>query len=76
MEANDEMIAKDEEVSSLSTEPRQLEANDDTAIDPNIIDFDGPDDPYNAMNWPMRKKIVTTLLYSFTTLGATWASTA
>ncbi len=39
-----------------------------------IVDFDGPDDPYRPLNWPFRKKVVTTLLYGFTTMGATWAS--
>ena len=28
-----------------------------------IVDFDGADDPYRPMNWPFRKKVVTTLLY-------------
>src|SRR3954470_19033502 len=28
-----------------------------------IVDFDGPDDPYLPLNWPFRKKVVTTLLY-------------
>lgn len=28
-----------------------------------IVDFDGADDPYRPLNWPMRKKVVTTLLY-------------
>ena len=28
-----------------------------------IVDFDGLDDPYRPMNWPFRKKVVTTLLY-------------
>jgi hypothetical protein len=27
-----------------------------TAIDPNIVDFGGPDDPDNAMNWSWGKK--------------------
>ena len=39
-----------------------------------IVDFDGPDDPYRPINWPFRKKIVTTILYGFTTMGSTWAS--
>ncbi|KAI9762538.1 MAG: hypothetical protein M4579_000341 [Chaenotheca gracillima] len=39
-----------------------------------IVDFDGPDDPYHPMNWPFRKKVVTTLLYGLTTMGSTWAS--
>ena len=39
-----------------------------------IVDFEGPDDPYHPRNWPFRKKVVTTLLYSFTTAGITLAS--
>ncbi|MCJ1393634.1 hypothetical protein MMC18_006509 [Xylographa bjoerkii] len=39
-----------------------------------LVDFEGPDDPYRPMNWPMRKKVVTTVLYGFTTMGATFAS--
>lgn len=33
-----------------------------------IVDFDGPDDPYRPVNWPFRKKLVTTLLYGLTTM--------
>ncbi|KAJ5115661.1 hypothetical protein N7456_000009 [Penicillium angulare] len=40
----------------------------------NIVDFDGPDDPYRPMNWSFRKKALTTILYGMTTMGATWAS--
>lgn len=39
-----------------------------------LVDFDGPDDPYRPINWPFRKKVITTLLYGFTTMGSTWAS--
>lgn len=39
-----------------------------------VVDFDGPDDPYRPINWPFRKKVVTTALYGFTTMGSTWAS--
>ncbi|CAK7271315.1 hypothetical protein SEPCBS119000_004537 [Sporothrix epigloea] len=41
-----------------------------------LVDFDGPDDPYRAINWPTRKKIVTTMVYGFVTMTATWASSA
>lgn len=41
-----------------------------------LVDFDGPDDPYRPMNWPTKKKIVTTMLYGLTTMTATWASSA
>ncbi|KAB5511647.1 major facilitator superfamily domain-containing protein [Coniochaeta sp. 2T2.1] len=39
-----------------------------------LVDFDGPDDPYRPLNWPTRKKVVTTMLYGFVTMTATWAS--
>lgn len=39
-----------------------------------IVTFNGPDDPYNPLNWPMRQKILTTFLYGMTTAGSTWAS--
>ncbi|KAK3168327.1 hypothetical protein OEA41_004774 [Lepraria neglecta] len=39
-----------------------------------VVDFDGPDDRYNPLNWPFRKKFITTVLYGFTTMGSTWAS--
>ncbi|KAF2760610.1 MFS multidrug transporter [Pseudovirgaria hyperparasitica] len=39
-----------------------------------VVTFDGDDDPYRPMNWPFKKKVITTALYGFTTMGATWAS--
>lgn len=30
-----------------------------------IVDFEGPDDPYHPKNWPFRKKVITTLLYGY-----------
>ena len=39
-----------------------------------LVDFDGKDDPYRPVNWPFRKKVITTLLYGLTTMGSTWAS--
>lgn len=39
-----------------------------------IVDFNGPGDPYRPINWPFRKKAITTALYGFTTFGSTWAS--
>ncbi|KAH9903957.1 polyamine transporter 1 [Xylariomycetidae sp. FL2044] len=41
-----------------------------------IVDFDGPDDPYRPVNWPMHKKVSTTLLYGLVTMTATWASSS
>lgn len=42
--------------------------------DAEIVDFDGDDDPYRPLNWPFRKKVVTTVLYGLITMGATWAT--
>lgn len=39
-----------------------------------VIDFDGPDDPMRPINWPLKKKVITTAMYGFTTAGATLAS--
>ncbi|KAF2730827.1 MFS general substrate transporter [Polyplosphaeria fusca] len=46
-----------------------------TQIEDGLIDFDGPEDPHQPINWPFRKKVVVTLLYSLCTMGTTWAST-
>jgi hypothetical protein len=40
----------------------------------NIVDFGGPNDPYRPTNWPLRKKIIITALYGFTTCGSTFSS--
>lgn len=39
-----------------------------------LVDFHGSDDPYLPMNWPFRKKVLTTFLYGFTTCWITFAS--
>lgn len=39
-----------------------------------IVEFEGPDDPYRPINWMFKKKVITTALYGFTTMGATFAS--
>ncbi|KAM0806128.1 MFS multidrug transporter [Usnea florida] len=39
-----------------------------------LVDFDGKDDPYRPINWPYRKKVITTILYGFTTCWVTFAS--
>ncbi|CAI6302013.1 unnamed protein product [Periconia digitata] len=41
-----------------------------------LVDFDCPRDVSNPMNWPFSKKVSTSLLYSLTSLGSVWASTA
>ncbi|KAI9149082.1 MFS multidrug transporter [Paramyrothecium foliicola] len=41
-----------------------------------LVDFDGPDDPYRPINWPTHKKVSTTALYGLVTMTATWASSS
>lgn len=38
------------------------------AVDADMVDFDGPDDPENAMNWPPGKKAVTLGMVTIMTL--------
>lgn len=42
--------------------------------DPNLIEWDGPDDPENPMNWRPVKKWTITLALGFMTLCVTFAS--
>lgn len=41
-----------------------------------LVDFDGKDDPYRPMNWPTKKKVITTGLYGLCTMSASWASSS
>ncbi|MCJ1291774.1 Citrinin biosynthesis cluster MFS transporter mrr1 [Xylographa carneopallida] len=42
--------------------------------DPNLVTWDGPDDPGNPMNWPLRKKMLVTFTFSMTTFVITFSS--
>ena len=42
--------------------------------DPNLVEFDGPDDPGNPMNWSRTKKWTVTLVMAFLTFVITFAS--
>ncbi|KKY20874.1 putative mfs multidrug [Phaeomoniella chlamydospora] len=42
--------------------------------DPNLVVWDGPDDPENPMNWPITKKWTVTILLATMTLTITFAS--
>ncbi|KAJ4298241.1 hypothetical protein N0V90_006140 [Kalmusia sp. IMI 367209] len=47
----------------------KMDVGDESTDTDNVIDFEGPEDPYNALNWPFRKKIVVTLLYNVHNMG-------
>jgi hypothetical protein len=36
--------------------------------DPNLVDWDGPDDPQNPMNWTLKRKMIITSCISIITL--------
>ena len=50
------------------------ESDDAAAQDPDIVDFDGPDDPQNPMNWTFYKKWGMVLLISAITFLTPLAS--
>jgi len=39
-----------------------------------VVEFDGPDDPLHAQNWPIKKKILTAVMLGFTTMTAAFGS--
>jgi hypothetical protein len=55
-------------------EEKAIEAGEDKKVepekqkDPNLIEWDGPDDPENPMNWPTRKKWINTVTMGMMTL--------
>ncbi|CAI7619564.1 unnamed protein product [Penicillium bialowiezense] len=48
-----------------SSEP---DATKEPSRDPNIVDWDGPDDPENPFNWTVRKKLGATMSIALITL--------
>lgn len=48
--------------------------NEEEEHDPNLITWDGPDDPGNPQNWPAKKKWLTTLMLGIMTFSVTFAS--
>ncbi|RFU31865.1 hypothetical protein B7463_g4454, partial [Scytalidium lignicola] len=39
-----------------------------------VVEFDGPDDPLHAQNWPFKKKLLTSIMLGYTTLLAAFTS--
>jgi len=55
--------------------PQQREkTKDKEEKDPNLIVFDGPEDPLNPQNWSPMKKYIQTLILGLATLVVTYAS--
>ena len=58
----------------LSPASSSFDNETDAKVDPDIVDFDGPDDPENPMNWGFSKKWGTILLISAITSLTSLAS--
>jgi DHA1 family multidrug resistance protein-like MFS transporter len=52
----------------------QLRRKESKQKDPNLIEWDGPDDPENPMNWPSSKKWIVTIALGMMTFCVTFAS--
>ncbi|KAK7204365.1 MSF drug transporter [Myxozyma melibiosi] len=57
-----------EEIADFTPQPTHVD------LEKFVVGFDGPDDPYSPLNWPLRKKIYTTLVYSLCTFGPQMSS--
>ncbi|KAL8791737.1 MAG: hypothetical protein Q9195_005675 [Heterodermia aff. obscurata] len=72
LESDDTRI-KDEEQAVANTETK-LETEDVGDIDPNIVSWDGPDDPENPINWKESLKWANVVAVSFITFITPLAS--
>lgn len=58
---------KDSAGEKESSEKKDADTND-TVVDPNIVDWDGPNDPANPRNWSKKRKLLNTSLISLSVL--------
>lgn len=56
-----------------ATDETRIREDDEKELDPDVIGWEGPDDPENAMNWPTGKKVRQLVLMAFNTF-ITWVS--
>ncbi|KAK8047388.1 MFS multidrug transporter [Apiospora saccharicola] len=61
---------KDEEEGSV----RQGEQVPAPQADPNLVDWDGPDDPKNPQNWSWQRKLLTTVVLALCTFSVSFGS--
>ncbi|RGP68151.1 hypothetical protein FSPOR_5495 [Fusarium sporotrichioides] len=67
----DEDLKRERDLEEGST---SVEFDDMVESDPNIINWDGPDDPANPMNWSTKKKTITVIIVSSVTFVTPLAS--
>ncbi|KAJ4180051.1 hypothetical protein NW755_012091 [Fusarium falciforme] len=44
------------------------------SVEDAVVTFDSPQDPYDPRNWPLKRKVYTTLLYGLSTMGSTFST--
>ncbi|PBP21624.1 MFS general substrate transporter [Diplocarpon rosae] len=66
--------SEDEKDLEAGAHTKAGESNKREEKDPNLIEWDGPDDPENPMNWAPRKKWTVTVMLGLMTFCVTFAS--
>jgi DHA1 family multidrug resistance protein-like MFS transporter len=64
----------DRDIEKDAERPVPQSRKDEKSQDPNLVEFDGPDDPGNPQNFSKGKKWMITILLSFMTLTITFSS--
>jgi len=68
------MSRNDTDVEEMSVErvsgpePEKGPGEGNGPLDPNVVDFDGPDDPENPLNWSTIRKTLSIVTVSLTAL--------
>jgi hypothetical protein len=57
----------DVEKGPVETQDGENRQEEEAPRDPNIVDWDGPDDPENPLNWTTKRKVSATLSISLIT---------
>ena len=73
-EDKDRDLEKDDMRSEKARVQEQPQGPPQGPKDPNLVGWDGPNDPENPMNWPRSKKWIVTSFFSFMTFVITFAS--
>ena len=64
----------DRDIEKEAEAPNAKKGKDEPPKDPNLVEFDGPDDPGNPQNFSLTKKWTITILLSLLTLTITFSS--
>ncbi|MCJ1300577.1 hypothetical protein MMC08_003374 [Hypocenomyce scalaris] len=73
-EDKDRDLEKDDMKSEKARVQEQPQGPPQGPEDPNLVGWDGPNDPENPMNWPRSKKWLVTSFFSFMTFVITFSS--